>query len=116
MVSYIHDSTTLWRIWDPPLGVLRSQSDVIFDKRAMPTHHVYTRQTDIFELPEETEYVEEIETGGDGLLHKYAATSQQVKATEVVIMTVLTMIQTKFCLMLTIVEVSCKYSCEITSS
>jgi hypothetical protein len=32
MVGYVHDSTTLWTIWDPPFRVVGSQSDVIFDK------------------------------------------------------------------------------------
>jgi len=77
MVGYVHDSTTLWRIWDPSFRVVRSQSDVIFDEeRNAHSSCLYGDQTDIFELPEETEYVEEIETGGDGLLHDHAGTSR----------------------------------------
>jgi hypothetical protein len=89
MVGYVHDSTTLWRIWDPAFQVVRSQSNVIFDEErnthasCLPGDH-----TDIFELPEETEYIEEIdsgdgflqakdyETGGNGLLHDHAGTSR----------------------------------------
>jgi hypothetical protein len=77
MVSYVHDSTTLWRIWDPAFRVVRSQSDVIFDaERNAHSSCLHGDQTDIFELPEETEYVEEIETGGDGLLHDHAGTGR----------------------------------------
>jgi hypothetical protein len=77
MVCYVHDSTTLWRIWHPAFQVVRSQSDVIFDKeRHAHSSCLHGDQTDIFELPEETEYVEEIKTGGDGLLHDNAGTSR----------------------------------------
>jgi len=89
MVSYVHDSTTLSRIWDPAFQVVRLQSDVVFDEER--NAHALCLQgdkTDIFELPEETEYIEEIdsgdgflwaqdyETGGDGHLHDHAGTSQ----------------------------------------
>jgi len=78
MVGYMHDSTTLWRIWDTACRVERSQSDVIFDKkRNANASCLHGDQTDIFELPEEMEYVEEIETGGDGLLHDHAGTSRK---------------------------------------
>jgi len=89
MVGYVHDSTTLWRIWDPVFRVGKSQSDVIFDKeRNAHASCLQGDQTDIFELPEETEYIEEIdsgdeflqaqdyETGGDGLLHDHAGPSR----------------------------------------
>jgi len=66
MVGYVHDSTTLWRIWHPALGVVRSQSDLIFDEERNPNASCLPGdQTDMFELPEEMEYVEEIEMGGD---------------------------------------------------
>jgi len=77
MVGYVHDSTTLWRIWDPAFRVVRSQSDVIFDmERNAQASCLHGDQTDVFELPEKTEYVEEIETDGDGLLHNHAGTSR----------------------------------------
>jgi len=77
MVGYVHDLTTLWRIWDPAFRVVRSQSDVIFDEeRNAHSSCLHGDQTDIFKLPEETEYVDEIETGGDGLLHDHARTSR----------------------------------------
>jgi len=77
MVGYVHNSTTLWRIWDPAFRVVRSQSDVIFDEeRNAHTSCLHRDQTDIFELPEEMEYVEEIETGRDGLLYAHAGTSR----------------------------------------
>jgi len=76
MVGYVHDLNTLWRIWDPAFRVVRSQSDVIFDaERNAHSACLHGVQTDICELPEETEYVEEIETGGDGPLHDHAGTS-----------------------------------------
>jgi len=76
MVVYVHDSSTLRRIWDPAFRVVRSQSDVILDEeRNAHASCLQGDQTDIFELPEETEYVEEIEMGGDGLLHDRAGTS-----------------------------------------
>jgi len=51
--------------------------DVIFDeKRNAYSSCLHGDQTDILELPEETEYVGEIETGGDGLLHDHAGTSR----------------------------------------
>jgi len=89
MVGYVHDSTTLWRIWDPAFRVVRSQSNVIFDEeRNAHAACLQWDQTDIFELPEETEYIDEIdsgdgflqaqdyEMGGDGLLHDHAGTSR----------------------------------------
>jgi len=89
MVRYVHDSSTLWRLCDPAIRVVRSQSDVIFDKlRNAHSSCLHGDQRDIFELPEEMEYIEEIdsgggflqaqdyEMGGDGLLHDHAATSR----------------------------------------
>ena len=32
MVGYVHNSTTLWRIWDPEFKAVKSQSEVIFDE------------------------------------------------------------------------------------
>ena len=78
--GYVHNSTTLWRIWDPSFRVIRSQSDVIFgEERNAHSSCLHGDQTDIFELPDKTEYVEEIETGGDGLLHDHAGTSRTGK-------------------------------------
>jgi len=89
MVGYMHNSTTRWRIWDPAFRVVRLQSDVIFDEEwNAHASCLQGDQTDIFELPEETDYIEEIdsgdgflqaqdyETGGDGLLHDHAGTSR----------------------------------------
>jgi hypothetical protein len=74
MVGYLHDSTTLWRIWDTASHVVQSQSEVIFDEeRNAHTSCLCGDQTDNFELPEETEHVEEIETGADGILHDPSA-------------------------------------------
>jgi len=71
MFGYVHDSTTHWGIWDPSFQVIRSQSNVIFDEERntqaswLPGDH-----TGILELPDETEYIEEIDSG-DGLLHAH---------------------------------------------
>ena len=32
MVGYVHNSTTLWRIWDPEFKAVKSQSEVIFNE------------------------------------------------------------------------------------
>jgi hypothetical protein len=89
MVRYVHDSTTLWRIWDQAIRVVRSQSDVISDaERNVHASSLQGDQTDIFELPEEMEYIEEIDSGDgflqaqddkmgtDGLLYDHAGTSR----------------------------------------
>jgi hypothetical protein len=67
MVGDLHDSTTLWRIRDLAYQVLRLQSNVISDEdsNAYPAC-VPGDPRDIFERPEETKYIEEI-NGGDGL-------------------------------------------------
>jgi len=88
MVGYVHNSTTLWRRCDLASQIVRSQSNVIFDEeRNTHTSCLPGDHTDIFELPEETEYIEEIdsrdgqlqaqdnEMGGDGLLHDHAGNS-----------------------------------------
>jgi len=68
-------------MWDPAFGVVRSQSDVMFDKdRNAHASCLHGDQTDFFELPEETKYIQEIETGRDGLLHDHAGTSQTGEA------------------------------------
>jgi hypothetical protein len=77
MVGYMHDSTTLWRIWDRAFQALRSQSDVIFnEERNAHASCLYGNETNIFELPEEMEYVMEIGTGGDQLLYDHAESSR----------------------------------------
>jgi hypothetical protein len=77
MVSYRYDSTTLWSVWDPAFRVLTSQSDVIFaEERNVHSPCQHGDQTDLFELPEETEYVEEIETGRYRLIYDRAGTSR----------------------------------------
>jgi len=88
MVGYLHDSTTLWRIWDAALGLVRSQPDVIFDeKRNAYVCCLQVDQTDIFDEPKGTESIKEIDSGdgllqaqdyetdGDGHLHDHAETS-----------------------------------------
>ena len=31
-VGYVHNSTTLWRIWDPEFKTVKGQSEVAFDE------------------------------------------------------------------------------------
>lgn len=69
IVGYMNDSTTLWWIWKLGFLVVKSQSDVILDeKRNAYTSCLDGDQRGIFKLPEETEYIEEIDSG-DGCLH-----------------------------------------------
>lgn len=65
MVGYIHDLTILGRMWHPGLQAVRSQSNVIVDnERNGHTSYLFRDQTDIFELPDEMEYIKEIDSGG----------------------------------------------------
>jgi hypothetical protein len=76
IVHYMHNWTTFWRIWDQSFRVPRSQSDDIFDKRRNAhSSCLHGDETDIFDLAGEAETVEEIETGGDGLLSDDTGTS-----------------------------------------
>jgi len=76
MVGYVHDSTTLWRICYPAFQDVRLQSNVMFDReRTAHAPCLEGDQNDIFELPEEMEYVEGTEKGGDGNLHDHSGTS-----------------------------------------
>jgi hypothetical protein len=78
MVGYTHDSTTFWRIWDPNFQVVRAQSEVIFDEERNSYISCTTDGIDIFGLPENAQYIEQLE---------------RVKATEVVIVATLMMSQ-----------------------
>jgi hypothetical protein len=69
MVGYTHDSKTLWRIWDPKFQMVKAQSEVVFDEETnahMSCQHV-SNEINIFGLPEDEEYVEEIDTGDEPL-------------------------------------------------
>jgi len=69
MVGYTHDSKTLWRIWDPEFQKVNVQSEVVFDEERnahMSCQHG-SNEIDIFGLPEDEEYVNEIDTGGEPL-------------------------------------------------
>jgi len=77
MVGYVHDSTTLWRIWDPEHNTVKAQSDVIFDeernayiscpqsllcKKGVHDNDLEeTTEIDIFGLLEEETHIEEID-------------------------------------------------------
>jgi hypothetical protein len=39
LAGYTHDSTALWRIWDPHFHVVQAQLEGIFDKSGMHTFH-----------------------------------------------------------------------------
>jgi hypothetical protein len=60
--GYTHDSTTLWRIWDPNFQVVQAQSEVIFDEEWNAYVSCTTDGIDIFGLPEDAEYIEELHT------------------------------------------------------
>jgi hypothetical protein len=69
IVGYTNNSTTIWRLRDFKLKAVKAESKVIFDEDC--NAHVSCLQgneNDIFELPQETEYVEELDNG-DGFLH-----------------------------------------------
>jgi hypothetical protein len=90
MVGYVYDSTTVLLICDLAFQIVRSKSNVIFNEErnthisCLPGDH-----TGIFQVTEETEYIEEIdggdgllkaqdnETRGDGLLHNHAGNSRR---------------------------------------
>jgi len=80
MVGYVHDSTTLWRIWDPEHNTVKAQSDVIFDEERnayisspqslQRKQGVYDdepkemTEIDIFGLPQEETHIEDIDASG----------------------------------------------------
>jgi len=69
MVGYTHDPKTLWRLWDPKFQIINAQSEVVFDEEMnahMSCHHE-SNEIDMFELPEDEEYVEETDTGDEPL-------------------------------------------------
>ena len=71
MVGYVHDSTTVWKIWDPEEGKVKTQSEVIFDEErnayasCPPAYETEEQEEeeDIFGLkikePRQLEYIEE---------------------------------------------------------
>ena len=81
MVGYTHHSMTLWRIWDLNFQVVRAQSEVVFDEERTAYVSCTTDGIDIFGLPGNAEYIQELHTAdgllqaqnigtdGDGLLH-----------------------------------------------
>ena len=77
MFDYVHDSTTLWRIWNPVFRVVSSQSDVIcYREKNAHALCLHTDLSGIIELPEQTEYGETNEMGGDGVLHDRTGTNR----------------------------------------
>ena len=82
MVSYVHDSTSLWRIWDPKHNTVKAQSDVTFQEERnayiscpqslTPKPGVQddepeeTTEIDIFGLPQEETHIEEIDINASG--------------------------------------------------
>jgi len=78
MVSYVHDSTTLWRIWNLEHTTVKAQSDVIFDEDRN-AYILYPQslkcknlgkidqleeitEIDLFDIPQEEIHVGEIDT------------------------------------------------------
>jgi hypothetical protein len=69
IVGYTHNSKTLWRIRGPEFQKVKAQSEVIFNEERnahMSCRHG-SNEIDIFELPENEEYVNEIDTGDEPL-------------------------------------------------
>jgi len=86
MVGYVHDSTTLWRIWDPEHNTVKAQSDVIFDKdrnayiscpqslkcknsnETEQPEEITEEITeiDLFDLPQKEIHIEDIDLSGTG--------------------------------------------------
>jgi len=69
MVSYTHDSKTLWWLWDPEFQRVKAQSEVVFDEERnahMSCQHE-SNNIDMFDIPEDEEYVEETDTGDEPL-------------------------------------------------
>ena len=73
MVGYVHDSTTIWKVWDPEFNVVRTQSDVIFDEeRNAHISCLEPEEADPLGLPQEEAHVEVLDTehgrpnGGSG--------------------------------------------------
>jgi len=82
MVGYVHNSTTLWRIWDPENNTVKAQSDVIFDEdrkvhiscpQSLKRKNSSTTdqpeecteeisEIDLFDLPQKEIHIEEIDT------------------------------------------------------
>ena len=61
MVSYVHDLTTTWNVWNPEFNTVRTQSDVIFDEER--NAHVScpespSQEADPLRLPQEEVHVE----------------------------------------------------------
>jgi hypothetical protein len=72
MVGYTQNSTTIRRMWAPEFKAVKAQSEVIFDEdRNAHVSCLQGNENDIFELPQETKYVEELEdnTSGTGEGH-----------------------------------------------
>ena len=58
MVGYVHNSTTLWRIWDPEFKTVKSQSEVIFDEERNAYSSCAQEKEDMFGLKSKESTVE----------------------------------------------------------
>ena len=69
IAGYPHDSKTLWWLWDPKFRRVKAQSEVVFNegRNAHMSCQHESNEIDIFELPEDEEYVEESDTGDEPL-------------------------------------------------
>jgi len=69
MVGYTHDSKMLWRLWDPEFQRVKTQLEVVFNEQR--NAHILcqhgSNEIDMFELPEDEEYVKETDTGDESL-------------------------------------------------
>jgi len=69
MVGYTQNTKSFWRLWDPEFQWVKAQSKVIFDDESnahMVCQHE-SNEIDIFEWPEDEEYVADSDTGDERL-------------------------------------------------
>ena len=69
MLGYVHNTTKIWRIWDPEQRKVVNSSDVEFDENQTAHISCIDNENDALELPEqEPIYTEElvVETGQSG--------------------------------------------------
>jgi len=69
MVGYKDDSEMLWRIWDPELQRVNAQSEVVLDeeRNTQMLWHYESNEIDMFQFPEDEEYVKESDTRDEPL-------------------------------------------------
>jgi len=69
MVGYTDNSKMSWRIWDREFQKVKAQSGVVFneERNAVTWCQHGSNEIDIFGLPEDEKYVDEIDAGDQPL-------------------------------------------------